>query len=58
MKEFKTVIDLTCNLHLIPGTVALDVLKRIVDWMLSPGTSVEDDYIQRQLSYASEFLSK
>ncbi|MEG0181543.1 MAG: hypothetical protein RR657_06590 [Peptostreptococcaceae bacterium] len=58
MKEFKTVIDLTCNLHLIPGTVALDVLKRIVDWMLTPGTSVEDDYIKRQLSYASEFLSK
>ncbi|MEG0181646.1 MAG: hypothetical protein RR657_07105 [Peptostreptococcaceae bacterium] len=58
MKEFKTVIDLTCNLHLIPGTVALDVLKRIVDWMLTPGTSVEDDYIKRQLFYASKFLSK
>lgn len=57
MKEFKNVVDLTCNLHLIPETIAVDVLKRMVDWLASGGTS-EDNYIKRQLAYASQFLSK
>jgi hypothetical protein len=55
MKEFKNITDLTCNLHLIPEIVAVDVLKRIVDWLTSGGSS-EDGYIKRQLAYASKFI--
>lgn len=57
MKEFKTVLDLTCNLHLIPETVSVDVLKRIVDWMISDG-SLEDQYVINQLQYASKFIKE
>lgn len=58
MKEFKTVIELTCNLHLLPSNVAIDVLKRIVDWLNSTNATVEDDYIKRQLKYASMFIKE
>ncbi len=58
MKEFKTVIELTCNLHLLPSNVAIDVLKRIVDWLNNTNTTVEEDYIKIQLKYASMFINK
>lgn len=58
MKEFKTVMELNCNLHLLPSNVAIDVLKRIVDWFNSNNTTAEDDYIKRQLKYASMFINK
>lgn len=58
MKEFKTVIELTCNLHVLPSNVAIDVLKRIVDRLNNTNTTVEDDYIKRQLKYASMFINK
>ncbi|MEG1411628.1 MAG: hypothetical protein RSD36_17465 [Terrisporobacter sp.] len=57
MKEFKTISDLTCNIHLIPQVVATDALKRILDWMLNPEADVNDDYIKRQLSYAGKFIN-
>ena len=56
MKEFKTVLDLTCNLHLIPQEVALDTLKRVTDWLVTPGNTINDEYIKRQLDYASKFI--
>lgn len=58
MKEFKTIIELTCNLHLLPSNVAIDVLKRIVDWLNNTNTTVEEDYIKIQLKYASMFINK
>ncbi len=56
MKEFKTILDLTGNLHLIPQVIAIDVLKRVTDWLVTPGASIDDDYIKRQLDYASKFI--
>lgn len=55
MKEFKSFNDLRCNIHLIPEIVALDVLARINDWILSGG-SLDDVYIKNQLKFASEFI--
>ena len=58
MKEFKNILDLTCNLHLIPNIVAIDTLKRITDWLVTPGNSVDDNYIKKQLAYASKFVDR
>lgn len=57
MKEFKTISDLSFNLDLIPKEAAIDVMKRIIDWT-SSGGSYEDDYVKRQLEYASKFLDR
>ena len=56
MKEFKTLKELFNNLELIPEIVGLDVMVRIQDWMMSGGKE-EDAYIQRQLKFASQFIS-
>ena len=55
MKEFKTFMDFRMNIDLIPTTVALDVMTRINDWLISDG-NIEDKYIKRQLQYASQFI--
>ena len=55
MKEFKTFMDFRMNIDLIPTTVALDVMTRINDWLISDG-NIEDEYIKRQLQYASQFI--
>lgn len=55
MKEFKNFNELKCNLHLIPEIVALDVMVRINDWILSGG-SLEDMYVKKQLEFASQFI--
>lgn len=57
MKEFKTVKDFFSNAELIPEIVAIDVASRINDWMQSNGKE-EDEYIQKQLRFASMFLEK
>ena len=57
MKEFKTVKDFFSNAELIPEIVAIDVASRINDWMQSKGKE-EDEYIQKQLRFASMFLEK
>ena len=49
MKEFKTFTDFRYNIHLIPEVVALDVIVRIQDWLMSGG-SLEDEYIKKQLN--------
>lgn len=56
MKEFKNFTDFRFNMHLIPDTVAFDVIVRINDWILSGG-SLEDEYIKVKLRYASKFIS-
>ena len=56
MKEFKTLKDLFNNLDLIPEIVGLDVMVRIQDWMMSGGKE-EDQYIQKQLKFASQFIN-
>ena len=56
MKEFKTLKDLFNNLDLIPEIVGLDVMVRIQDWMMSGGKE-EDQYIQKQLEFASQFIN-
>lgn len=55
MKEFKSFIEFRYNMHLIPETIALDVLVRINDWIMSGG-NLEDEYIKSQLRFASEFI--
>ena len=55
MNEFKNYSELRFNLELLPTHIALDVMARISDWLVSGGT-VEDEYIKRQLEYASKFI--
>ena len=55
MKEFKSFTDFRYNLHLVPEVVALDVMVRIQDWIISGG-SLEDEYIKQQLRFASKFI--
>lgn len=57
-QSFENVIDLSCNLHLIPSYVAADVMKRILDWVTVEGHTETDEYVLRQLRYASLFLVK
>lgn len=52
MKEY---MELRCKLDLIPVTVALDVMTRINDWLVSGGT-IEDEYIKNQIEYANNFI--
>ena len=56
MKEFKTFSEFRYNMHLIPEIVALDILTRINDWVMSGG-SLEDEYIKVQLKFASQFIN-
>ena len=39
----------------MPEVVALDVMVRIQDWIMSGGT-LEDEYIKQQLRFASKFI--
>ena len=55
MKEFKTFIEFRYNMYLIPEIVALDVITRINDWVISGG-SLEDEYVKKQLKFASKFI--
>lgn len=57
-QSFENIIDLSCNLHLIPSYVAADVMKRILDWVTVEGHTETDEYVSRQLRYASLFLVK
>ena len=57
-QSFENIIDLSCNLHLIPSYVAADVMKRILDWITVEGHTGTDEYVLRQLRYASLFLVK
>ena len=56
MKEFKSFIEFRYNMYLIPEIVALDVLCRINDWIISGG-SLEDEYVKKQLEFASQFIN-
>lgn len=42
----------------IPNEVVIDVMQRIFDWMESPGASIDDDYIKRQIEYAKRFIEE
>jgi len=57
MKEFKNFTEFRLNMHLIPSLVALDVMIRINDWIISGG-NLEDEYIINQLKYASKFIEE
>ena len=57
MKEFNTFSDFRFNLHLIPVVIALDVMVRINDWVVSGG-QLDDSYIKQQLKYASQFVKE
>ncbi len=57
MKEFNTFSDFRFNIHLIPEAIALDVMIRINDWLISGGT-LEDRYIKHQLKFASNFIKE
>lgn len=57
MKEFKSFSEFRMNMYLIPEIVALDVVVRIQDWLISGG-SLEDEYVKKQLKFASQFIEK
>lgn len=57
MSEFKNYSELRFNLDLIPAGVALDVMSRITDWLVSGG-NIDDNYIKKQLEFASKFIQK
>ena len=57
MKEFNNFTDLRMNINLVPELVALDVMTRINDWLISGG-NLEDEYIKSQLRYASLFIGR
>ena len=57
MNEFKNYSELRFNLDLIPAGVALDVMSRITDWLVSGG-NIDDNYIKTQLEFASKFIQK
>ena len=56
MKEFKNFTEFRFNMHLVPEGVALDVMVRINDWIISGG-SLEDEYIKNNLKFASQFIN-
>ena len=56
MKEFKTFTEFRYNMYLIPEIVALDIITRINDWVISGG-SLEDEYVKKQLKFASQFIN-
>ena len=55
MKKFKDFTDFRLNMSLIPEAIALDVMTRINDWIISGG-SLEDEYVKRNLKFASKFI--
>ena len=57
MKEFNNFTDFRMNINLVPELVALDVMTRINDWLISGG-NLEDEYIKSQLRYASLFIGR
>lgn len=57
MKKFNSFSDFRFNMHLVPEIVALDVMVRINDWLMSGG-SLEDEYVKKQLDFASQFIEE
>ena len=57
MKKFNSFSDFRFNMHLVPEIVALDVLTRINDWIMSGG-SLEDEYVKANLDFASQFIEE
>lgn len=57
MSEFKNYSELRFNLELLPTHIALDVMSRITDWLVSGG-NIDDNYIKKQLEFASKFIQK
>ena len=57
MKKFNNFSEFRFNMHLVPEIVALDVMVRINDWLMSGG-SLEDEYVKKQLDFASQFIEE
>ena len=57
MREFKDFTDFRYNIDLVPEAVALDVMIRINDWLVSGG-QLDDSYIKQQLKFASKFIKE
>lgn len=57
MTEFKNYEEFTLNYQTIPKEIALDVFKRVCDW-LGSGGNLADGYVKKQLNYASKFIAK
>ena len=53
----KNINDLSFNTHLIDPVICVDIMKRIIDWIVSGG-SFDDEYVLKQLSYANNFIKK
>ena len=56
MNELKIYHEFRSNIHILPTYVALDVLLRINDWVVSGG-KIEDEYVQNQIKYANKFIN-
>lgn len=57
MNELKIYHEFRSNIHILPTHVALDVLLRINDWVVSGG-KIEDEYVQNQIKYANKFINE
>ena len=57
MNELKIYHEFISNIHILPTYVALDVLLRINDWIVSGG-NLEDEYVQNQIKYANKFINE
>lgn len=57
MNELKIYHEFRSNIHILPTYVALDVLLRINDWVVSGG-KIEDEYVQNQIKYANKFINE
>lgn len=57
MREFKDFTDFRYNIDLVSEAVALDVMVRINDWLISGG-QLNDSYIKQQLKFASKFIKE
>ena len=55
MKEFNSFSDFRFNMNLVPEVVALDVMVRINDWIVSGG-NLDDEYVKTNLKFASQFI--
>jgi hypothetical protein len=56
MKEFKSFIEFRYNMYLVPEIIALAIITRINDWIMSGG-SLEDEHVKKQLKFASQFIN-
>lgn len=46
------------DLEKVPNIVVSDAFKRISDWMQQEESSINDDYVKKQVEYMKSFVRK